>query len=442
MNPLVDSIGAALGTTYAIYAFVLLLTSALAVHWLVLGAFVHFYQEDVSRRLMLIVEVIYGLLNPLVYLLVFDPACFPRVHTRALSLFGFGVLAAYWVFRAVGRISTQSETAIVAVRRGFLKVALGTILAFSARDLVGFVSSSWDGALGILHQFLTAAFCLPLYGLPALIVSRQLAESDDRLKTKRGDSFFLAGPQRARRFGDALLVLAAATVVLVNLRHDEGSVRERLLQLRPRIEHAARLQRIPPRLIASIIEVNQAEGVSLLHSALEQIGAAVWLEDPKSHILLAEALNPSLGLGQIKPITALTALGITRTPRAPRLGKEYREVPERLPDWDSFPTGGLTPPLEPGAGKAYVVHALLDDERNVEFCAYILGLYVRQWDDQQPSVDIRHRPEILATLYSLGFEKSHPKPEPRSNSFGELVRTAYESPWMQTNFAAEPNDAL
>ena len=54
--------------------------------------------------------------------------------------------------------------------------------------------------------------------------------------------------------------------------------------------------------------------------------------------------------------------------------------------------------------------------------------------NRRPYWSIRQRPEILATLYQLGFEKSEPKPNPRPNRFGERVLEVYESPWMREHF--------
>ncbi len=43
------------------------------------------------------------------------------------------------------------------------------------------------------------------------------------------------------------------------------------------------------------------------------------------------------------------------------------------------------------------------------------GLFVlqRQWLTSPSHIDLGRRPDILATLYNLGFEKSHPHPDPR-----------------------------
>jgi hypothetical protein len=41
---------------------------------------------------------------------------------------------------------------------------------------------------------------------------------------------------------------------------------------------------------------------------------------------------------------------------------------------------------------------------------------------------IRERPDILATLYQIGFARSKPHGAPQSNAFGNRVRQVYERP--------------
>ena len=36
------------------------------------------------------------------------------------------------------------------------------------------------------------------------------------------------------------------------------------------------------------------------------------------------------------------------------------------------------------------------------------------------------KPEILASLYQIGFNKSIPKPNPVSNEYGKMVKEAYD----------------
>ena len=94
----------------------------------------------------------------------------------------------------------------------------------------------------------------------------------------------------------------------------------------------------------------------------------------------------------------------------------------------------MTIPWGSGAPKAGVVAALLDDRDNLRACAMILAIYQLQWATAVPDAGISRRPDILATLFQIGFERSHPKANPRSNEFGKQVQAAYDSDWMRAAF--------
>ena len=195
-----------------------------------------------------------------------------------------------------------------------------------------------------------------------------------------------------------------------------------------------------PRLVASILFVTHREHTTPFQSALEEMAAHVWLADPKSHALISKALDPSLGLAQIKPKTMLTALWILRAssghPSMPN--KHYRDVPDLGDAFKRIPSPQLSqvprPELTAEARKPEVVEALLDARQNIALCAFLLDLYAAQWETANVGWGIRHRPEILATLYQIGFERSHPKPDPRPNEFGQRVLEVFGEPWMQEHF--------
>jgi hypothetical protein len=80
---------------------------------------------------------------------------------------------------------------------------------------------------------------------------------------------------------------------------------------------------------------------------------------------------------------------------------------------------------------------LLNAETNLETCALILALYQKQWEAANRDWSIRARPDILATLYQIGFARSKPHAAPRSNAFGKRVREVYEQPWLNELLAAQ-----
>jgi hypothetical protein len=81
-----------------------------------------------------------------------------------------------------------------------------------------------------------------------------------------------------------------------------------------------------------------------------------------------------------------------------------------------------------------VVAALLDDRRNIEASALILALCQMQWEGADPAWSIRNRPDILATLYQIGFERSRPHASPQANGFGRRVLEVYDSDWAREMF--------
>jgi hypothetical protein len=85
----------------------------------------------------------------------------------------------------------------------------------------------------------------------------------------------------------------------------------------------------------------------------------------------------------------------------------------------------------PVPAERYVVAtALLDADSNLSTCALILALYQHQWEAANPAWSLRGRPDVLATLYQIGFARSKPHGMPRSNVFGTRVREVSEQPWL------------
>ena len=82
------------------------------------------------------------------------------------------------------------------------------------------------------------------------------------------------------------------------------------------------------------------------------------------------------------------------------------------------------------ASRHDVAAVLLDDRSNLAMCALILALYQRQWESANRDWNLRERPEILATLYQIGFARSRPHAAPRSNAFGNRVREVFGQSWL------------
>jgi hypothetical protein len=208
-------------------------------------------------------------------------------------------------------------------------------------------------------------------------------------------------------------------------------------------------------LIPAIVLVTHREHTSAFHLGLEEFAVAVWATDPGDKVALGGVLSPSIGLAQIKPRTAFTALALVRNasslfvqPGACRAdapadlpAKEWTTCPrshETLFDRFAYPAVGRIPlsPSQPQSGfeMSHGVAVLLEDQASLENAAFLLDLYATQWESADPGWSIRSRPEILATLFQIGFERSFPKPNPQPNEFGLKVAAAMSEPWVIENF--------
>jgi hypothetical protein len=142
--------------------------------------------------------------------------------------------------------------------------------------------------------------------------------------------------------------------------------------------------------------------------------------------ILSNSTNISLGVMAIKPETARQIEQHLKDPTSPYyLGSAY----EHLLD---YPAG-----TNPDAARS----TRLASEENQHYWSYLYGaLYIKeimtQWE--RAGYSINERPEIICTLYNVGFPQSSPKSNPRvggstvvinghSYSFGHLANEFYFS---------------
>ncbi len=224
-------------------------------------------------------------------------------------------------------------------------------------------------------------------------------------------------------------------------RPSDATVRERVGQLAPVISDVALRYQIDPRLLAAIVYVTEREQHEPFRDVLERLAMSTFLIDAESHMHLARPFDFSIGLAQIKPTTALTALKLCK-----ELGqswelwyKHLRDVPSLGVEWQLAATAVdvCQPPVVPvPINKSEVVSALMRDGENVAFAGLILALYQEQWRSARAEWDISSRPDVLATLYQIGFHKSKPHAAPQSNSFGRRVAEVSREGWLQKRFDA------
>jgi hypothetical protein len=474
--------GALLAWAYTIYGIVLLLIPAVffadflllaAVVWAVAGnargrrpwpkapAFVR-------RSGRLVIEIVFGLLNPALYLAIFTtalPLNSPGTEWRLapLTTIAWILVLAFWTLRICGAAFDHGSRAMRIVARALLLASLACLLVYIIKDAWFLVETTWSQ--GPLITFLLNVLRLcPLYLIPAVLLwdylrstSTSSWQADETAGQRLG--FFLL-PSRASRVAVATVVLIAlVTFALAARRSSEASVRKLVSDHRASILAAATRYDLDPRLIASIVYVTHRDQLSPFRDAFERLiisawgmnlqrrgpGREKWEEiGTNENPMLNLALDISVGLAQIKPRTALTAsvLATGRTPdNLPR--PDYYEYRNVEPVGDGWPPPvpaqtGMVSPIPVPAERRAVASMLLDTEPNLETCALILALYRNQWEATNRDWSIRERPDILATLYQIGFARSKPHGAPRSNAFGSRVRQVYEQPWLGELFGATP----
>lgn len=427
-------LGESLGNAYILYAIFGLVIGCMGPHLVLLVGYRWSITRGPGRWFHVAVELVYGLLNPVLYLLIFDPALFRSVSSGWLRALGWCFLLGYWSLRLIGPLLPIQREALRAPVRYLLTACIALVLAHGLRDIVASLNpGSWT------NNPLAVLMAIPLYLVPLVIAERQRWRTHAPETWAEAGAFFLPTP-----LGRVATALGALAVVLMCVaafwRPSERETREQLLAHRDDILSASARAHVDPRLVASILFVTHREHTTPFRSALEEMAAAAWLLDPTSNVLIAQVLDPSLGLAQIKPKTMLTALWILHaslgSPWMP--SKEYRDVRNEGTAWSRIPSPGLgkvqLPVLPSVASKKEVVQALLEPQHGIALCAFLLDLYATQWEASNPDWGIRHRPDILATLYQIGFEHSYPKPDPRPNAFGQRVQEVFDEPWMREHF--------
>jgi len=458
MDDVFVTIGDGLATLYVGYGlFFLACGATFCVHLAALVFLVWPRDPRRFRWLVRTIEVVYGLVNPLIYLLFLAPMM-ALEETILLKALGWTALLAFWTLRLWGGLE-RARSSILARRaaRVVLWAALGAVLVFFAKDLATALAS-WQRPSGTLALwFLGTLLALnvgALYAIPAVAALRmvRLAARDDTWAG--GDSFYLLSPRLALASG----VLLVVTLGLFNLPGSARSAERQVLAERATILDAADRYQLEPRLIAAVLYVIARGHSAPLARQLERVAMGAWLQDAKNDMGLGEPLDLSIGITQIRPTTALTALAIYNAAGVPArpddslldsaltnlqtggVYKDFRGIPALDSTW-RLPQGAvvaLHPTFTGLPSKKDMVAQLFDDRQNVEMCGLILALYAIQWQTTNPAWSIRERPEILATLYQRGFERSQPKPNPRPNAFGEQVRKVYDSAWMKATFADTP----
>ncbi len=473
MDSLLEFVGVWLARTYVFYGmFILLIPAIVFIHLALLlaviwGATSHsrgrqpwpWVPPFLRRWARLSVEIAFGLINPLLYLAIITPSV-PEMRLGAQSWLGpltacaWILLVAFWTLRMFGAALDQHSRRVRIGVRVLLVASLACVLAFAAKDLWMLIATNAGTTTATpVRLVLNVLRLCPLYLIPVVILW-------DYFVTVRRDLFLL--PDRAARAAvAAVAVVAVVTFALAAHRRSDATVRQLVSNHGDSIRAAAKRYDVDPRLIASIVYVTHRDQLSPFRGALERLVITAWSRNMRREIgigspdnidtigtdenpMLNRALDVSVGLAQIKPRTAQTASVLATGRRPDDLPRpalwSYRDV-EPLGDAWILPAVTPTPMISPipvPADRDVVVSTLLDAESNLDTCALILALYQNQWEAANQDWSLRDRPEILATLYQIGFARSKPHGAPQSNDFGNRVRQVYEQPWLGGLLDAAP----
>ncbi len=407
----------------------------------------HWAPAFVRRWALLAVEIAFGLLNPVLYLAILTPSL-PGLRGDAkwglgpLTISAWILLTAFWTLRLFGAAWDPRSRAARAGVRTLLVAALACVLLYAVKDAWLLTQWSTDSAFTVALIILRVC---PLYLVPAVLLWGYV----------RGRHGLFLLPDRVSRLAVAGVAgVALITVALGAHRRSDAAVRKLVSDHRESIRAAGARYDVDPRLVASIVYVTHRDQLSPFRGALERLVISAWAKNMRRELgqrppdrnmegvgtdenpMLNRALDISVGLAQIKPRTAQTAsvLATGRTPN--ELPKpaffSYRDV-EPIGDGWRVPAAARTtviPTIPVPAARHMVANALLDTRSNLATCALILALYQNQWEATNRDWSLRGRPDILATLYQIGFARSKPHPAPRSNAFGSRVRQVYEQPWL------------
>src|SRR5262245_12724030 len=469
MDALIELAGVWLARAYALYGLVFLLIPSIffinvaflaavartaASHsrgrqpWSSVPAFTR-------RWVRLALEIGFGFINPVLYLAIFNPAL-PTLRSGAdwwltpLTTSAWILLALFWTVRVFGAALDPGSRALRAGMRSLLVAGLPCLLIYILKDAWLSIVTEWNKTSPLTFALNVLRLC-PLYLIPAVLLWDYLLSASTRSGEATGRPGLFLVPDRAARIAVAGVAgVALVTFAFAAHRRSDAAVRRLVSDHRDSIHAAAARYDVDPRLIASIVYVTHRDQLSPFRGALERLVISAWGKNMRGDLgmgppdrmdelgtdenpLLNRSLDISVGLAQIKPRTAQTASVLATGHTPDDLPKptfySYRDV-EPVLDESILPAASVISPIPVPAERRTVANALLDAPSNLAMCALILALYQNQWESTNPDWGLRKRPDILATLYQIGFARSKPHGAPRSNDFGRRVREVYEQPWL------------
>ncbi len=207
-----------------------------------------------------------------------------------------------------------------------------------------------------------------------------------------------------------------------------------LIKDRAVIERAAHDAGVEPRVLVSVVIAEQ-----LRFFTADRESFKAFFEPLK---ILGTLSQFSLGVSGIKPETARLIESHLTDTTSPYYVEDSTGAFQKL----LAPTQKEAETVKSTSTDALILERLTNSQDHYYSYLYT-ALFVRQVSTQwqKAGIDISNRPEILATLFNLGFEKSEPKPNPqvagsvieiggKKYTFGELAFGFYYSGELATVF--------
>lgn len=469
MESLFERLGEWLAGAYVAYGVAFLLIPALSFAYVALlggvaadviqrargRVFLRAAPERLRRWTRFAVEITFGLVNPLLYLVVFA-ASLPAMRSELVSSWWVAplvtaawlLLVAFWAVRLFGVALDRRWPATRLTIAALLALAALCVAAFALKDLRlldALVTAENAGGNAGPKAWDVATRLSPFYLIPLLLLLDYLRVTL-AARSLQETGLSLLSNRAARTLTLGLATIAGLTVAAGLFRSSDAATRRLVLQHRQPIIAAASRYDVDPKLIAAIVYVTHRDQLSPFRDALERTAIGMWTLGywPRigaNETLLNRPLDVSIGLAQIKPRTAQTAtlLAAGRAFGEQSLAQAaaYRDGEPAGEAWRLLPASTRVDalPIDVPATRHDVVRALLAPQTNLETCALILSLYQRQWEAANREWTVRNRPDVLATLYQIGFARSKPHAAPRANAFGARVRAVLNESWLE-DFAA------
>ncbi len=280
--------------SYVVYGiWVLLVGCGFCLH-LVMAALLWTHGQ---RPAALVIEIVYGLVNPVVYLLLLTPflkmEAPENLHGAAWVLLGLVWNARFWG-GLPGRFASEARRRAV---QALLALSITCLATFFAKDvLVVKAPWPWDAPwnAGTAWTLVGALNVAALYAIPVIPLVRYLRRCATRERWADGEGFFVLQPWIGLRRVERVLVAAvAASLSLVATaslyRPSPGAVQQQLLAHRETIVASASRHGIDPRLVASVVYVVLSEHSTPLARQAERTAMGAWLTDRTN----AVGLGPS-----------------------------------------------------------------------------------------------------------------------------------------------------